>query len=226
MRPAQLAAAGAVLLALGAIAGAAQLAGPASPGPARATAAPRQVAVTSAVRACPPVQGGGPGTVALIAGPRPAGQTGPGRTGPGQAGPGQAELAPLPPADTAPRAAVPISQTEPGVLSTLTIPAAQSVTRKAATVPQGWSVTATGTMAQAMEAEEATGSGPASVRCGEPGSDLWFVGPGQQNGAVQIQLDLMNVDTLAASIDVSVVTDAGPVQAGATPGSPFRRARR
>ena len=100
------------------------------------------------------------------------------------------------------------------MLSTLTIPAAQSVTKKAATVPQGWSVTATGTMAQAMEAEEATGSGPASVRCGEPGSDLWFVGPGQQNGAAQIQLDLMNVDTLAASVDVSVVTDAGPVQAG------------
>ncbi len=209
MRPAQLTAAGAVLLALGAIVGAAQLAGPASPAPARATAAPRQVAVTSAVRACPPVQGGGPGTVAFIAGPRAAPQS-----GPGQSGPGQAELTPLPPADAALRAAAPISQTEPGVLSTLTIPAAQSVTRKAAAIPQGWSVTATGTMAQALEAEEATGSGPASVRCGEPGSDLWFVGPGQQNGAAQIQLDLMNVDTLAASVDVSVVTDAGPVQAG------------
>ena len=112
------------------------------------------------------------------------------------------------------RAAAPISQTEPGVLSTLTIPAAQSVAKKAATVLQGWSVTATGAMAQAMEAEEATGSGSASVRCGEPGSDLWFVGPGQQNGAGQIQLDLMNVDALAASVNVSVVTDAGPVQAG------------
>jgi hypothetical protein len=52
------------------------------------------------------------------------------------------------------------------------------------------------------------------VRCGEPGSDLWFVGPGQQGGVQQIQLDLMNVDTLAASVDVSVVTDAGPVPAG------------
>ena len=166
--------------------------------------------MTSAVRACPPIPGGGPGTVAFIARPSPAPQAGPGR----QAGPGQAELAPLPSADAALRAAAPISQTEPGVLSTLTIPAAQSVAKKAATVPQGWSVTATGTMAQAMEAEEATGSGSASVRCGEPGSDLWFVGPGQQNGAGQIQLDLMNVDALAASVNVSVVTDAGPVQAG------------
>jgi hypothetical protein len=209
MKAARLTATGAVLLALGAIAGAAQLAGPGSPGPARATAPPQLVAVTSAVRACPPIPGGGPGTVAFIARPSPAPQA-----GPGQAGPGQAELAPLPSADAALRAAAPISQTEPGVLSTLTIPAAQSVAKKAATVPQGWSVTATGTMAQAMEAEEATGSGSASVRCGEPGSDLWFVGPGQQNGAGQIQLDLMNVDALAASVNVSVVTDAGPVQAG------------
>ena len=75
-------------------------------------------------------------------------------------------------------------------------------------------MTASGTMAQAMEAEVAQSSGLASVRCGEPGSDIWFVGPGQQNGAAQIQLDLMNVDSLAASVDVSVITDAGPVQAG------------
>ena len=40
-------------------------------------------------------------------------------------------------------------------------------------------------MAQAMEAEEATSAGLASVRCGEPGSDIWFVGPGQQGGAAQ-----------------------------------------
>jgi hypothetical protein len=57
-------------------------------------------------------------------------------------------------------------------------------------------------------------SGLASVRCGEPGSDIWFVGPGQQNGAAQIQLDLMNIDSLAASVDVSLITDAGPVPGG------------
>ena len=79
---------------------------------------------------------------------------------------------------------------------------------------EGWSVSASGTMAQAMEAEVAQSSGLASVRCGEPGSDIWFVGPGQQNGAAQIQLDLMNIDSLAASVDVSVITDAGQAQAG------------
>jgi len=39
------------------------------------------------------------------------------------------------------------------------------------------------------------------------------VGPGQQNGAAQIQLDMMNIDSLAASVDVSVITDAGQAQA-------------
>ena len=71
-----------------------------------------------------------------------------------------------------------------------------------------------GTMAQGMEAELTQGSGLASVRCAEPGSDLWFLGPGQLNGGSQVQLDLMNVDSTAASVDVSVINDGGQVQAG------------
>src|SRR5204862_268723 len=47
-----------------------------------------------------------------------------------------------------------------------------------------------------------------------PGSDLWFIGPGQQNGGSQVQVDLMNVDSTAASVDVSVINDGGQVQAG------------
>jgi len=35
-----------------------------------------------------------------------------------------------------------------------------------------------------------------------------------QNGAAQLQLELMNVDSLAASVDVTLITDAGAVQAG------------
>ena len=206
MRPIHLVPAGVVLLALGAIAGVAQSASPAAPGPGQAAAAPQQVAVTSAARACPPVQGGGSGQVAFIAG------------SPGDSGSGQAELAPLPLAGAQLRILNPISQTEPGLLSMLTTPAAQSASKKATTVLQGWSVTASGTLAQAMEAEEATGAGLASVRCGAPGSDLWFVGPGQQSGAAQIQLDLMNVDALPASVDVSIITDAGLVQAGGDTG--------
>jgi Family of unknown function (DUF5719) len=44
------------------------------------------------------------------------------------------------------------------------------------------------------------------------------VGPGQQGGAAQIQLDLMNVDSLPASVNVSIITDAGLVQAGGDTG--------
>ena len=204
MRPVHLVPAGVVLLALGAIAAAAQLAGPAAPsapGPGHAAMAPQQVAVTSAARACPPVQGGGSGQVAFIAGSPAASR-----------GAGQAQLAPLPLAGAQLRTLNPISQTQPGLLSMLTTPAAQSTSKKATTVLQGWSVTATGTMAQTMEAEETTSAGLASVRCGEPGSDLWFVGPGQMGGAAQIQLDLMNVDPLPASVDISIITDAGQVQ--------------
>jgi hypothetical protein len=211
VRPIHLVPAGVVLLALGGIAAGAQLAGPAAPaapaapGSGHAAMAPQQVAVTSAARACPPVQGGGSGQVAFIAG-SPA-------TSSSRPGEGQAELAPLPLAGAQLRTLNPISQTQPGLLSMLTTPPAQSTSKKATTVLQGWSVTATGAMAQTMEAEETTGTGLASVRCGEPGSDLWFVGPGQQGGAAQIQLDLMNVDSLPASVDVSIITDAGQVQA-------------
>src|ERR1700722_403535 len=204
MRAVHLVPAGAVLLALGGIAAAAQLTAPAtaSPGPGHAAMAKQQVAVTSAARACPPVPGGGSGTVAFMA-----------RSPAASRGWGQAQLAPLPLAGAQLRALNPISATQPGLLSVLTTPATQSTNKKASTALQGWSVTATGTLAQTMEAEETTGAGLASVRCGEPGSDLWFVGPGQQGGAAQIQLDLMNVDALAASVDVSIITDAGQVQA-------------
>jgi hypothetical protein len=209
MRAVHLVPAGVVLLALGAIGAAASLDRPtASPNPAAVT---RQAMVTAAARACPPTLGGGTGTVALIAGPA------------GSGGSGQAELASLPPAGVQLQPVGAISAKGPGVLSLLTVrPASSEATNgtkgtkrtKGTSEPTGWSVTASGTMAQAMEAEVAQSSGVASLRCGEPGSDIWFVGPGQQNGAAQIQLELMNIDSLAATVDVSMITDAGPVQAG------------
>ena len=207
MRPVRLVPAAVVLLALGAVAAVAQFDRPAAAPPGHAVMPPRQTAVTSAARACPPVPGGGSGTVAFIAGPSPAASGPAGR-------PGQAELAPLPLAGAELRAAAPVSPEVPDTLQMLAIPAAQSASKKNTQVLQGWSVTASGTMAQAMEAELTQSPGLGAVRCGEPGSDIWFIGPGQQGGAAQIQLDLMNVDTLAASVDVSVITDAGRVQAG------------
>ena len=205
MRLARLIPAGVVLVALGAVAGAAQLTHPASPAASPAATASRQVAVTSAARACPPAQGGGP--VALIA--RPAGASGTS----GSAMAGRVELTALPPAGATLRAASPVLAQSPGVLSLLTMPAGVSTGRHAP-VAEGWSVAASGPIAQAVEAELAQSSGLASVRCGEPGSDIWFVGPGQQNGAAQIHLDLMNIDSLAASVNVTTITDAGQAQAG------------
>src|SRR5580693_5565683 len=200
----------AVLVALGAVGGAAQWSRPAAPGPSPVTSG-RPVAVTTATRACPPALGTGSGRVALIG--AAASATAAGKVGnAGDAG--QAELTPLPPAGAQLRTVAPISQAGPGVLSLVSVPAASTAGKKATPVQVGWSVTATGAMASAMEAEVAQSSGLASVRCSAPGSDLWFAGPGQQDGAGQIQLDLMNVDALSATVNVSVITDAGLVLAG------------
>jgi hypothetical protein len=216
MRLVHLAPAAAVLVALGVIAGAAQMAHPAALGPDSA-AVTSQVAVTAAARACPPAPGNGSGPVALIAGAAgataAAGSATAGQGGQGGQG-GQVELTALPPVGAPLRANGPVRAQSLGLLSLLTVPAGSSTSKKGASVAEGWSVSASGTMAQAMEAEVAQTSGLASVRCNEPGSDIWFVGPGQQNGAAQIQLDLMNIDSLAASVDVSVITDAGRAQAG------------
>ena len=208
MRAVHLVPAAVVLVALGAIGAAAQLGHPAAaPRPVSSPAVIRQVAVTSAARACPPAPGGGAAPVALLAG------------GASAAGQGQVELTALPPAGLPVRAAGPVRAQSPGALSLLTLPAAKPAGKQAAgqqapQAEQGWSVAGGGVMAQGLEAELTQSSGLASVRCAEPGSDLWFVGPGQQNGGSQVQLDLMNVDSTAASVDVSVINDGGQVQAG------------
>src|SRR6266571_726380 len=211
MRVVRLLPAGVILVALGAIGGVAQLGHPAAPGPGSPSAAARQVAVTSAARACPPALGGGSAPVALLAGPAvPAAAAGASHPG----ARGQVELTALPPAGLPLHPAGPVLAQSPGVFSLLTLPAGPSTGSKGAPAAQGWSVSATGAMAGAIEAELAGSSGLGAVRCGEPGSDLWFVGPGQLNGGSRVQLDLMNVDSLAASVDVTVITDAGQAQAG------------
>ncbi len=217
MRAVHLVPAALVLAALGAIGGVAQLGHPAtapapaySPAysPASSPAVTRQVPVTSAARACPPAPGGGAAPVALLAGGASAAGKGPR----GQRD--QVELTPLPPAGLPVRTTGPVRAQGPGALWMLTLPAVAATGKKDTPAAQGWSVAGGGTMAQGMEAELTQGSGLASVRCAEPGSDLWFLGPGQVNGGSQVQLDLMNVDSTAASVDVSVINDGGQVQAG------------
>jgi hypothetical protein len=207
MRASQLAPAGVVLVALAAIGGVAQLDHPAAPRTAAAVSRP--VAITSAVRACPPPAGNGSTPVTLTGG-RAGAASGQGASGQGD----QIDLTALPPAGETVSPASPVRAQDPGVVSLLTLPAGTVTGKKSGTVAQGWSVTGAGSMAPSMEAELAGTTGMASVRCGAPGSDLWFVGPGQQNGAAKITVDLMNVDSLAASVDVDVITDAGQSQAG------------
>jgi len=208
MTAARLVPAAAVLLALGGIAVAAQVTGPAAATDARpAAAAVSRVPVTAAVRACPPSPGTGPARVALIAAPAGAAPA----AAPGAAA-GRATLTPLPAAGAATAAPRPVTVADPGTLSLLTAPAAPAAGHAAAA--PGVAVAASGAMARGMEAEQAEGPGLGSVRCGAPGSDIWFVGPGGQDGAAQIRLDLMNVDAQPATVNVSVITDAGPAQAG------------
>ncbi|HET9969922.1 MAG TPA: DUF5719 family protein [Streptosporangiaceae bacterium] len=206
MRAIHLVPAAAVLVALAAIGGVAQLDRPAAPRPAASATVTRQVAVTSAARACPPAPGGSSAPVTLLGGRAGATRT------PGQGS--HIDLTALPPAGQTLRPASPVRAQSPGAVSLLTLPAGTVTGKKGGPVAQGWSVTGNGSMAQSMEAELADSTGMAAVRCGAPGSDLWFVGPGQQNGASKIYVSMMNVDSLAASVDVTVITDAGQSQAG------------
>src|SRR5689334_1380707 len=131
MRAVRLVPAAAVLVALGAIGGVAQLGHsataqrPATLGPTSSPAAIRQVPVTAAARACPPAPGGGAAPVALLAGGSSA--AGSSAAGHGPAGQsGQVELTALPPVGLTLRAAGPVRAQSPGALALLTLPAAKA----------------------------------------------------------------------------------------------------
>jgi hypothetical protein len=73
----------------------------------------------------------------------------------------------------------------------------------------GSTVAATGQMAEGLEAEQSDASGMGLVSCTHPGSDMWFVGTGQNAGASAVRLYLMNTGTVTASVDVTMLTDTG-----------------
>jgi hypothetical protein len=171
-------------------------------------AAPQIVAVTSVTRSCPPpAPGTGASHVAMIAVPPRSASA---ATGTGAAASGSATLSAVPaaPARTpAPaRAAVPGTQpvtvSAPGALTTVTAPGAAGL--------GGTEVAANGQMAAGFEAEQADAAGTGLVTCTHPGSDMWFVGTGAGTGASQIRLYLVNTGDLAASADVTILTDSGP----------------
>ena len=206
-----------VVLALVALAAVAWLGKPVTVSAGQQAAVLRTTPASVGMRACP--SPGSPGShgagVAVLA------------TG-GGSGPGQAAVSRL---SVSGGAAGPLRRlSQPGVLSLTGVPAAPAASpgsrapsspganRSAVAVarPGGVMVQAAGSMAQGLEAEQTAG-GVATARCGSPGTDFWFAVPGQQS-ARTIELDLMNVDSQAATVDVEVFTDTGPLHAGADTG--------
>ena len=169
----------------------------------------RQVPVTSAVRACPPGTTTSEDRVTLFAAPAsaPAPASASASAPASARAGGSAFLSALPQGGGKATVSTLASQTAASTLSLLPVTATNDASKR-----QASAIDATGAMAQGVEAELADSSGLGAVRCGEPGSTIWFAGPGQSSGAGQIELYLMNVDSLAATVNVDVITDAGAVQ--------------
>ena len=71
-------------------------------------------------------------------------------------------------------------------------------------------IQATGAMARGLEVEQTGPDAVATAQCGGPGTDFWFVGPGQ-HAVAGIELYLMNTDNQPATAEVDVYTDSGPL---------------
>jgi hypothetical protein len=200
---------GAVLLVLAMVYAVAWRTEPHSP-QAAAQPAPQMAAVTSVTRSCPPpAPNSGAAHIAMIALPsRPAATA---AANAGFTGTGSATLSPVSatPGGSAPQ---PVTVSAVNAPTTVTAPAATGTSG-----PGGTAVAATGQMAEGFEAEQADAAGMGLVSCTHPSSDMWFVGNGAGTGASGITLYLMNTGDLAASANVTLLTDAG-LQTGLTTG--------
>jgi hypothetical protein len=198
----------AVVVALGAVYALTAFGRTTSLGGGKQVPPPQSAAATSVMRACPSAGTAGSATtaVALVAAPATAGQ-------------GQAEVSRLGgTASTHPLRRM----TDPGQLSLATVRAV-GATRPAATARSGSQpvktvaarggvvVQASGSMARGLEVEQVAAGGIPSARCESPGTDFWFVGPGEHSLA-RIQLFLVNAGSQPAAANVEISTDAGPLQ--------------
>jgi Family of unknown function (DUF5719) len=172
---------------------------------------PTRAAVSSVMRACasPGSTGSTAGGLALAT---------------ASAGTGDAKVSRLSSAGSPNPGAALRFPAEPGRLTQAAIPAVRVTAHgsaKAATaatadsVPTssfrgGVMIAATGSMARGLEVEQTGPAGLTSMRCGEPGTDFWFVGRGQASVA-NIQLYLMDTDSQPATAEVDIFTDSGPL---------------
>jgi hypothetical protein len=199
-----------LILAVGAEFGVASESHPVALAAGTGTAASARAVVTSVVRACPAPGSTGPtaGGIAVAT---------------ASAGTGQAQVSRLSPVSAAAPGPAVNTIATPGRAVQAAIPAAPVLGRSlsagtAATASQvatgpargGVMVQATGGMARGLEVEQTGPDGVATARCGGPGTDFWFVGPGQHSVA-DIQLYLMDTDNQPATAEVDVDTDSGPL---------------
>lgn len=211
-----------VITALAAIFGLASVSRPGQVAAGPRTSAQARATVSSAVRACP-----APGSTGATASSLALAVD--------ATGTGRAEVTPLSPGGAASPPAPVQVLTQPGRLALLNVPAghvppaapkggAGSVSASNTSsnsssgngsVPTvsargGVMIQATGSLAQGFEAEQTSSAGLATAQCLAPGTDFWFVGPGQRS-ASSIQLYLMNTDGQPADATVQIITDTGPV---------------
>lgn len=196
-----------VVTALAAIYGLASVSHPGAVAAGSRTLAPARATVSAAVRACPAPGSAGAtaSSIALTA---------------ASAGSGHAQVTPLVPDGSTTTPAPLRVLTEPGRLTLVNVPTAPALPRgigsgtavgSIPTAPArgGVMIQASGALAQAFEAEQASSGGLSTAPCLAPGTDFWFVGPGQKS-ASSIQLYLMNTDGQPADATVQVTTDSGP----------------
>ena len=167
------------------------------------------VGVTAVTRSCPPPgAGAGRANIALVSVPSSVKSAATSATGNAT---GNATLSAIPSAVSKPanqqasHQAAATTVTTPDVLTALPAPQAAEF--------GGTQINATGELAAGLEAEQSTANGTGTLTCAHPGADMWFVGTGQEAGASDIWLYLTNTGVMAASVDVTLLTDAG-VQSG------------
>jgi hypothetical protein len=189
---------GAVLLALVAVF---LVARGTQPGPARVAVPGNQsAAVTSITRSCPPLaSGAATGRITMVTLPPRAAGGAAASAGVSSAAPaGDATFRAVLAAPAAGQQAPGRSVSALGTVATVTVPSGE-----------GTAVAATGRMAGGFEAEQSDASGTGLVSCTHSSSDMWFAGTGQSDGATQTRLYLMNTGNVAASVDVTILTDTG-----------------
>jgi hypothetical protein len=169
-----------------------------------------RAAVSTAVRLCPaPGSGAAGASVALTASS--------GSSGAGSGG--SAVVSALTPAGSPTTGSVVATAKQPGTLHVFRVRTAAPLTSAEQAGEPGSSsdvtttagrggvqVSASGSMAQGLAVDQTGPGGLVTWQCGTPGTDFWFLGPGQQSAGT-IELYLMNAGSSPADAQVSLLTD-------------------